>query len=68
MRKENDWRLKFVIKGFKFEMVKSVFLSNEEYFIWIEHDGKITVTKIKRILHSYDVKITHQKERGWFEN
>ena len=26
MRKENDWRLKFVIKGFKFEMVKSVFL------------------------------------------
>ena len=26
MRKENDWRLKFVIKGFKFEMVKSVVL------------------------------------------
>lgn len=26
MRKENDWRLEFVFKGFKFEMVKSVVL------------------------------------------
>ena len=68
MRKENDWRLKFVIKGFKFKRVKSVVFGSEEYFLWIEHNGKITVTKIRRTLQRYDVKMTHQKERGWFGN